>query len=253
MYPFETWLSRAQEHLEKTGRPLVSLSYAQSLDGSLSDQPGKVFGISGPQSLALTHQLRSLHEAILVGVGTVLVDDPRLTARLSIEKEQSASRTHIQPRPIVVDSGLRTPPTARLIQAAEKTPWIAAVAPLPADRREALHTAGAEILLLPADEHGNVSLPDLLACLGQRGISSLMVEGGARILQSFLQQHLADQVIVTIAPIYLGGIPIIEPWQRSIQTPLRLAEVGCQLFGEDIVLWGQLNPWHQTIDEGNLG
>lgn len=231
MYPFESWLAQAQDHLEETGRPQVSLCYAQSLDGSLSDQPGRPFGLSGPQALRITHQLRSQHASILVGVGTVLTDDPRLTVRLADGE---------QPRPIVLDSTLRTPPTARLILSAEITPWIATTHSAPESRHAALQAAGAEIIDLPADEQGKVSLPDLLVCLGQRGISSLMVEGGARILQAFLQQQLADQVIITLAPLFLGGVPVIEPWGRSIQVPVSLVDVGSQQIGEDLIVWGRL-------------
>ncbi len=235
MYPFETWLAQAQDHRTKTGRPLVSLCYAQSLDGSLSDQPGKPFPISGPQSSELTHQLRSLHAAILVGVGTVLADNPRLTARLP------TNETHIpQPRPVILDSVLRTPPTARLILGAEKSPWIMTTSAAPEDRRTALQAAGVEIIDLASDAQGKISLPDLLVCLGQCGISSLMVEGGARILQAFLAQRLADQAIITLAPLFLGGVPVIEPWRRIIQDPLRLTAVGSDQLGEDLVLWGKL-------------
>jgi 3,4-dihydroxy 2-butanone 4-phosphate synthase/GTP cyclohydrolase II len=235
MYPFETWLSQAQDQLDKTGHPLVSLCYAQSLDGSLSDQPGKPYKLSGPQSSELTHQLRSLHTAILVGVGTVLADDPLLTARLPGRKTSLP-----QPRPVVLDSALRTSPAARLIQGAEKSPWIIATSAAQEDRRSALLAAGVEIFELPADAQGKVSLPDLLVCLGQRGISSLMVEGGARILQAFLAQQLADQAIITLAPMFLGGVPVIEPWGRNIQEPFRMIEVGSQQLGEDVVIWGKL-------------
>lgn len=230
MYPFETWLSQANAHLEKTGYPLVSLSYAQSLDGSLSDQPGRPFGLSGSETLQLTHQLRSQHTAILVGVGTVLADDPRLTVRLT---------SGAQPRAIILDSSLQTPPTARLFQAAKRSTWIATTYAAPVDRRGHLQEAGAEIIDLPSDEYGRVSLPDLLFCLGQRGISSLMVEGGARILQAFMKQQLADQVIVTLAPLFLGGVPVIEPWGRSLQAPVKLIDLGSQQLGEDLVIWGR--------------
>ena len=235
MYPFETWLSQAPDHLKKTGRPLVSLCYAQSLDGSLSDQPGRPFQLSGPQSSELTHKLRSLHEAILIGVGTVLADNPRLTARLP------GTQTSLpQPRPVILDSVLRTPPNARLIQEAAKTPWLVATSAAPEERRTALLASGVEIIDLPADTQGRISLPDLLVCLGQRGISSLMIEGGARILQAFLTQQLSDQAIITIAPVFLGGVPLIEPWGRNIHEPFRMIEVGAQQLGADLIIWGQL-------------
>ena len=239
MYPFEAWLSQADSHLQKTGRPLISLSYAQSLDGSLSDQPGRPFALSGPQSLHLTHHLRSLHDAILVGVGTILSDNPRLTVRLT-------GGNH--PRPIVLDSHLRTPVDARLLQSAELKPWIFTTEAASHEHRVALQTAGAEIITLPADEYGKISLPDLLACSGERRIASLMVEGGARVIQAFLKQQLVDQVIITLAPLFLGGVPVIEPLRKVLQAPLRLTEPGSQQLGEDIVVWGRLPS--QAINHG---
>lgn len=240
MYPFEAWLAEANSHLEKTGRPLVSLCYAQSLDGSLSDRPGRSYAISGAQTLQLTHRLRSLHAAILVGIGTVLADDPRLTVRLADGK---------QPRPIVLDSSLQTPASARLIQSAVLPPWIITTRHAQPERRTVLESTGAEIIELPDDERGRIALPALLEYLGQRGISRLMVEGGGRILQAFLDAQLADLAIITIAPLFLGGVPVIEPWGRSIQTPLRLSEAGSQQLGEDVVIWGRLkapSPIHSN-------
>lgn len=239
MYPFEDWLSQADSHLQKTGRPLISLSYAQSLDGSLSTQPGQPFALSGPQSLHLTHHLRSLHDAILVGVGTVISDDPRLTVRLSSGKH---------PRPIVLDSSLRTPADARLIQSTDLSPWIFTTGTASPERRITLQAAGAEIIDLPADAYGKISLPDLLVCLGEHRIASLMVEGGARVLQAFLKQQLVDQVIITLAPLFLGGVPVIEPLRGVLQAPLRLAEAGSQQLGEDTVVWGRLPS--QAIHHG---
>jgi riboflavin-specific deaminase-like protein len=231
MYPFEAWLSQAYSHLQNTGHPLISLCYAQSLDGSLSDQPGRPYALSGPQTLHLTHHLRSLHEAILVGVGTILSDDPRLNVRLTSGKH---------PRPMVLDSNLRTPVDARLFQSAERSPWFFTTEAASHERRVALQAAGAEIINLPADAHGKISLPDLLTCLGERSIASLMVEGGARVLQAFLKQQLVDQVIITLAPLFLGGVPVIEPLKGVLQTPFRLAELGSQQLGEDLVVWGRL-------------
>lgn len=210
---------------------MVSLCFAQSLDGSLSDQPGKPYPLSGLESLHLTHRLRSLHAGILVGIGTVLADDPQLTVRLTDGE---------QPQPIVLDSNLQTPPSARLIQSAVRSPWIFTNHTASSERRAALKVRGAEIITLPADGLGRISLPDLLDYLGQRKIKSLMVEGGGRILQAFLQQGLADLAIITVAPLFLGGVPVIEPWGRNLQAPIRLSELGSQQLGEDLVIWGRL-------------
>ena len=98
-------LRSAPAHRRRTGRPFVTLSYAQSLDGSIADRPGRPLALSGPQAMALTHGLRAAHEAILVGIGTVLADNPRLNVRLVDGPD---------PQPMVVDSRLRFPPYANL-------------------------------------------------------------------------------------------------------------------------------------------
>ena len=105
------------EYHVKTGLPFVTLSYAQSLDGSIAAKRGEALGLSGPESLRLTHRLRSMHDAILVGIGTVLSDNPRLTVRLVNGQN---------PRPIVVDSQLRIPLNCKLFHENSVTPWVAA-------------------------------------------------------------------------------------------------------------------------------
>ncbi|MEJ5223235.1 MAG: dihydrofolate reductase family protein [Anaerolineales bacterium] len=213
----------------KSGRPLVTLTYAQSLDGSIThrrDEPG--LAISGPETKRMTHWLRTRHDAILVGVGTLLADNPKLTV------------THAQgqaPRPVILDSRLQTPPTARVF-AHPQPPLIACLeSEASGDRARALLAAGADILPLPPNAAGHLHLPALLGSLYQRGIRSLMVEGGAGVITSFLREGLADVVILTIAPFFVGGV-------NALTAPLpampRLKNVGMQTFGEDVVVWGEL-------------
>ena len=207
------------------------MSYAQSLDGSLAAERGRPLRLSGEQSMALTHALRASHDAILVGSGTLLSDDPRLIAKNSPGP---------QPQPVVLDSSLRTPPTA-LVLAHPRRAWIAACLPLDAARQAALEAAGARILaLLPAPQ-GGVSLPALLQRLAQDGIHSLMVEGGARAVYSFLAEGLADQFIVTIAPIFVGGLPAVGQPFPTGSFP-RLVDTGSAWYGPDLVVWGRFTP-----------
>ncbi len=103
---FEPWLADVTEHRTQTGRPLVSLCYAQSLDGSLAARGGKTLRLSGPESMALTHRLRAAHDAILVGIGTILADNPSLTVRYAAGKN---------PQPVILDSSLRFPLNANLL------------------------------------------------------------------------------------------------------------------------------------------
>jgi len=223
-------LEGAEAHCRRTGRPLVTLSYAQSLDGCLAARRGEPFALSGPESLALTHQLRAAHAGILVGIGTVLADDPRLDVRLA---------PGVDPQPVVLDSRLRFPPGARLLTATERRPWIATTES--GERAAALEAAGARVLVFPPDEAGRVPLRGLLERLAALGLHSLMVEGGAQVLTSFLGQGLADLALVTVAPLWLGGL-------RSVEAPpapggLRLEDPGCAQLGADIIVWGRIsNP-----------
>jgi 3,4-dihydroxy 2-butanone 4-phosphate synthase/GTP cyclohydrolase II len=237
MERIQAWLSQAQSFRQRYGRPLVSLCYAQSLDGSLAARPGQPTPLSGPESSVLTHQLRAAHDAILVGIGTVLADDPQLIVRLAEGKS---------PRPVVLDSRLRTPVDARLLTSHPLSVWIATTPQADPHQASALQAAGARLLVLPTDAVGQVSLPALLECLASQGINSLMVEGGAQVIASFLSQRLADQVVVTIAPLFLGGLPAIS--QSAIKAHAgridasfpRLKDISYERLGDDLIVWGKI-------------
>jgi GTP cyclohydrolase II len=238
MDPFEALIKRAPDHLRETGRPLVTLSYAQSLDGSISARRGEPLTLSGPQSLKVTHRLRAAHEAILVGVGTVLADDPRLTVR----KVQGRN-----PRPLILDSCLRIPLQARLFHRPGPSPWIFTTRKAEGKRCLLVERAGARLFRMPADPIGRVHLPSILDCLGDLGLSSLMVEGGAQVITSFLAQGLADQVVLTIAPRFIGGLPAVEAQLGLSYGPdgeqvfPRLENAGWARAGEDLIVWGALS------------
>ena len=237
MEAFEGWLAEAEAHRLASGRPLVTLSFAQSLDGSLTAQRGQPTQISGPASQHMTHRLRAMHRCILVGIGTVLVDNPRLTVRLAPGEN---------PQPVVLDSNLRTPPQARVVTAHPKPAWIAAVQVSDPGRQLALENAGGRVLILPEDQQGRVDLSSLLDCLGELGVSSLMVEGGAAVISSFLTHSLVDLVVLTISPVFLGGLKSLEEGAlRSNgialgQHPMRLVETVYTQMGDDLVLMGRL-------------
>jgi len=225
----EECLRSAPAHLQRTGRPFVTLSYAQSLDGSIADRPGRPLALSGPQAMALTHSLRAAHEAILVGIGTVLADNPRLNVRLVTGKD---------PQPVVVDSRLRFPPYANLLKN-RRAPLIAASEGADPERQLALEAAGARVLRLPGS-NGWVDLAGLLGQLGSMGINSLMVEGGAQIITSFLASRLVDQVVLTIAPLLVGGLRVVDhPEHSSRRRFPRLKRLSYQQLGDDLVLRGE--------------
>jgi GTP cyclohydrolase II len=208
------------------GRPFVTLSYAQSVDGCIAAAADRPLALSGGPSLTLTHALRAAHDAILVGIGTVLADDPRLTVRRVAGP---------QPRPVVVDSTLRTPPGAALLKG-PLPPLIATTAASDVARRIALEAAGAEVVALPADAAGRVSLPTLLAWLHDAGLASLMVEGGAGVITSFLAERLIDHVALTVAPVLVGGVRGVRDLGAA-GFP-RLSNLEYEQLGDDLVVWG---------------
>lgn len=221
----------AAAHRNRTGRPLVTVSYSQSLDGCLTLRQGEPSPVSGEHSMRITHQLRAAHDAILVGVGTVLADNPRLTVRMTAGDD---------PRPVVLDSQLRTPPGAALLKN-PRGPIIATTEQAGEDRRAALEAAGAAIWALPVNERGRVSLADLLSKLGEAGINSLMVEGGSQVISSFLRERLADRAVITIAPVFAAGYHAVRDlaitdWQSLPQ----LADVQIITAEPDLIVWGDL-------------
>src|SRR5438132_9304376 len=146
------------------------------MDGSIAARHGQPLALSGALSMTLTHQLRAAHDAILVGIGTVLADNPRLTVRLVEGKN---------PQPIVADSRLRFPLSANLLCQHPLPPWIATGEQADAGRQQVLEAAGAHVLRLPMNAGGQVNLTALLARLGEVAIRRVRVEGGERIRTSF--------------------------------------------------------------------
>jgi len=244
MVPIDQLIAGARELRQRLGRPLVTLSYAQSLDGCIAARAGERLTLSGPESMRLTHQLRAAHSAILVGIGTVVADDPRLTVRLVQGQD---------PQPIVLDSHLRFPLEASLLQNPHR-PWIACLENADLQKSAELESLGACLLRLPADSTGGVSLPALLERLAGLEINSLMVEGGATVISTFLSLNLVDRIVVTIAPVLLGGLRAVSQdvftvrnvWQPGLPgSPHpypRMREAGVERLGEDIIVWGSLNP-----------
>lgn len=232
MQNLESWLSWLAERSGPPGRPWVSLCYAQSLDGSLTSQPGRPLVLSGPQSSELTHRLRATHQAILVGVGTVLADNPRLTVRL-------APGSH--PQPVVLDSRLRLPLDCFLLRQHPLKPWVACTPGSDPHKLALLQQAGARLLLGDPEADGGVSLPFLLGQLSSLGIERLMVEGGVQVLTSFMQQGLADQVVITVAPMLVGGVRCPAELLVGQQGAFpRLQPVAYHQLGEDLIVIGQL-------------
>lgn len=234
-------LNKAYCHWMKTGRPYVTLKAGMTLDGQLATASGESQWITGKKSREEVHRLRGEVDAVLVGLGTVLADDPSLTARVGSALNKLASR---QPLRIVLDSRLRTPLKAKVLALQDKAKtMIATTIAAPAVRRSALQKKGIEVLIVPAVE-GQVSLPALLKELGRRGITSLLLEGGGEVNASMLKAKLIDHVRLYMAPLLLGG----QNAKGVIggESPARLAgaialqDVVTRFVGNDVIVEGEL-------------
>jgi len=212
------------------GRPFVVLSYAQSVDGTIAGRHRERIRLSGPESMRLTHLIRALCDTILVGIGTILADDPRLLSR-----EASGP----SPQPVVLDTHLRTPPEARLLRRTDTRPWLVHGPQAPPSRAQALIAAGAEPVSCVTGADGRIDLPGLMRWLTDHSINSVMVEGGARVITSFIRHQLADVIIVTISPQLLGGLPVIDAEESAEAVDLQLGEASYQTLGRDLVLWAR--------------
>jgi diaminohydroxyphosphoribosylaminopyrimidine deaminase/5-amino-6-(5-phosphoribosylamino)uracil reductase len=211
----------------RTGRPFVTAKFAMSLDGKIATRSGESRWITGEVARANAHRLRHIHDAILVGVNTVIADDPELTVRI----DDGESR---QPLRIVVDSQLRIRQSARIV--GPNT--------LIASTRQG-RVGAAEVVRLPAGADGRVSLPALLDELGARGMLSLLVEGGAEVHASFFADGLVDKVCAYIAPSLIGGRDAPSPLGGNgvehLAGSTRLQELDLTRLGDDVLITGYVD------------
>jgi len=224
------------EHFEKlilTGTPFVTMKSASSLDGKLAARTGDSKWISNSESRERVHTMRHRHDAIMVGIGTVLADDPHLTTRLSVPA--------MDPIRIVIDSQLRTPITASVLKEAERTPvYIFAVERASADRDKALSEAGARIIRCGTGQH--VDLHMMLQKLGELEIGSVLLEGGGRLNGAMLEAGLIDKVMLFMAPIIVGGREAPATFDfagyASINEAVRLERLQIETIGDNVCISG---------------
>lgn len=221
-----------------TGRPFVLLKSATSLDGRIATATGASRWITGPEARALVHKLRARYPAIMIGSGTALADDPELTART----DPPAPR---QPLRVVVDSRARLPVTARMLRAPGAT-LVATTEAAPPERRKALEKAGAEVLVLPQRADGRVDLVALMEELGRRGITGVLLEGGASLNGAMLDSGLVDKVMFFIAPMIIGGqgapAAIGGTGAATLADAWRLVDVSWEACGADLLVSGYIPP-----------
>ncbi len=217
-----------------TGLPFVIAKWAMSLDGKIAATSGDSRWVSGPETREWSHRLRTKIDAIMVGVRTVLIDDPQLTARPGgIDSER-------QPLRIVADSSGRTPVTARVLDGPGRA-LLATTSASSASWRRQMAEAGAEVLVLP-DSAGRVDLAELIRVLGERQLLSLLVEGGGELLGAFFDAGLVDKVQAVIAPLVIGGrdapAAVAGRGVERMAEALRLGEVIVERLGEDMLVTG---------------
>src|ERR1700720_3628624 len=183
----------------RLGRPLVTLKLGTSLDGRIATASGESQWITGPPARERAHAMRASHDAIMVGTGPVVADNPQLTCRLPGLSQQSPVR-------VVIDRHLRVPQTTRLIAEARAVPvWILTLPSADPERREAFLRAGVTGIDIDPSPDGNGSLAAALPALGERGITRLLVEGGGHLAAAFARASLIDRLVWVHAPMLIGG------------------------------------------------
>lgn len=237
--PFARWIA--------TGRPLVTLKYAMTLDGRIATRAGDSRWVSGPASRRRVHGMRNAADAILAGAGTIIADDPLLTTRLDgPPSELTDPRDVHHPLRVILDSHGRVPSTARVFDPNRPAQTLLACVDVPPAHARALAARGIEIVRLPAAPDGRVALDALLDLLGERGVLDLLVEGGAAVHGAFLDAGLADRVCAFVAPKLVGGAaapgPIGGAGVPAMAQAARLAEVNIEIVGEDVLVEGVVTP-----------
>ena len=219
----------------RTGRPFVILKAAASLDGKIATQTGDSRWITGESARQHVHHLRNEVDAVLVGIGTILRDDPMLTTRLGTPDQRDPAR-------VVVDNLARLPLRSQVINRASTAPTIVAVSAMaPRTRLDALEREGVQVLVVPGSPR-RVSLARLMEALGKMGFLSVMIEGGAEINASALQDGIVDKLLLFLAPILIGGksTPTAVGGEgiETLRQATRVRDVQIERFGEDILIQG---------------
>ena len=221
----------------RTGRPFVTLKVAASLDGKIATRTGESRWITGESARRRVHQLRNEVDAVLVGIGTVLRDDPLLTTRLGIADQRDPTR-------VIVDNLARLPLRAKVVNRASTAPTILAVSQMaPRTKLEALEREGVQVIVVESSPR-RVSLERLIEALGKRGVLSVMIEGGAEINASALREGIVDKVLVFLAPTLIGGkstpTAVGGDGIESLSQAVRLRDVRIERFDGDILVEGYI-------------
>jgi diaminohydroxyphosphoribosylaminopyrimidine deaminase/5-amino-6-(5-phosphoribosylamino)uracil reductase len=236
-------LNQAFRKHARTGRPWVLFKSAMTLDGKVATRAGDSQWISGEASRALAHQWRASVDAVVVGIGTALADDPQLTAR----PDGTPAGPSEQPRRVVFDSLARLPSDSRLLAATAEIPLTVIVSRAAARAdTDALEAAGAQVLLATG-ENEPARVRSALDQLGQLGVASALLEGGPHLAGAFLDAGEIDEIRLFLAPLLLGGRTARDPLEgegvERISEALRALSFDCERIGEDLLVSARLREW----------
>ncbi|HET9341897.1 MAG TPA: bifunctional diaminohydroxyphosphoribosylaminopyrimidine deaminase/5-amino-6-(5-phosphoribosylamino)uracil reductase RibD [Candidatus Eremiobacteraceae bacterium] len=222
-------LNRMYLHQRRTGRAFVTLKMAQSLDGAIAPKSGERYALTGRAATAHVRRLRFEHDAVMVGIGTVLVDDPQLTVRPYRERA-------VPYRRIVVDSSARLPLDKKLVtDRARATTLVATNASAPRERIDDLRSAGIDVLACGTSDGGRVDLRDLLERLGSLGMLGVLCEGGPTLASALLEAGLVDELHTLVAPVVLGTAATAPAFHGLSQSRhLRVRSV--RKLGDDVLI-----------------
>jgi len=227
-------LIRGFTSIQQNGRPFITLKAAVSLDGKIATASGESKWITSSDAREFAHKERASHQAVLVGVGTVLKDDPSLNIRLKEQEPQTTTR-------VILDSRLLTPPAAKLFSA-DGPVFIFCDQFAPTNRRQALENAGAEIIAVPTQAPGTLDLHEVLAELAERNLHEILVEGGAKVLGAFAREKLFDRVLYFMAPKILGShaIDVFDGFEvTELKNCIELSLGAPRILGQDILIEGR--------------
>ena len=221
-------------HRTRTGLPFAVAKFAMSLDGKIATATGESRWVSGEEGRRRAHELRRTCDAIMAGAGTVVIDDPQLTAR-----DADGKPLERQPLRVVVDSGGRSPVESRVYHGPGSV--LVATAGVDGATEAAYRAAGADVAHLPGPD-GRVDLRGLMGCLVERGVNSVLVEGGGVLLASLFREELVSKVEAIVAPMIIGGEQARTPVEGEgfprIGDALRLNRVSAGRLGEDVHIVG---------------
>jgi diaminohydroxyphosphoribosylaminopyrimidine deaminase / 5-amino-6-(5-phosphoribosylamino)uracil reductase len=227
----------------RTGRPWVLFKSAMTLDGKVATASGDSKWISGEESRALAHRWRAECDAVAVGIGTALADDPMLTSRIS----DPTHPVHREPRRVVFDSEARLPINSKLVRDARKVPLTVVVSrAAPRTATDGLSAHGADVIVATG-ENEQARVRSALDQLGKDGVSSILLEGGPRLAGAFMDAGEVDEVRLFLAPLVLGGRSARDPvggeGVEAIADAVRALTLECARIGEDLLVSARIKDW----------